>query len=252
MKRGKRLALSALCGIAAAAVALMAIGGVRAEAARAEQEALERYGGDLTTVCVATRTIGPSEEIDEGNVEVVEWVSSMLPTDAITSLQDAAGKVTTSRIPKGAPLSSAYFERTDSAVEVPRGKVAVSIASDAEHAVGGALTRGDTVDVYVSKDGVADRLVSAEVLDTSALADGGGKMSWVTLAVEPSAMQELLAATALGTVWLAVPGAEAGTDLGAAESNDADIGVDAGESDVAAIQDGSANAADEATEGEGQ
>ena len=248
MKRGKRLALSALCGIAAAAVVLTAIGGVRAEAARAEQEALERYGGDLTAVCVATRTIGPSEEIDEGNVEVVEWVSSMLPTDAITSLQDAAGKVTTSRIPQGAPLSSAYFERTDSAVEVPHGKVAVSIASDAEHAVGGALARGDLVDVYVSKDGVADRLVSAEVLDTSALADGGGKMSWVTLAVEPSAMRELLAATALGTVWLAIPGA----DVGTVEANDADIGVSAGESDIAAMQDGDANAADEVTEGEGQ
>ena len=247
MKRGKRLALSALCGIAAAAVALTAIGGVRAEAARAEQEALERFGGDLTAVCVATRTIGPSEEIDEGNVEVVEWVSSMLPTDAITSLQDAAGKVTTSRIPQGAPLSSAYFERTDSAVEVPRGKVAVSIASDAEHAVGGALARGDLVDVYVSKDGVADRLVSAEVLDTSALADGG-KMNWVTLAVEPSAMQELLAATALGTVWLAVPGA----DVGTVEANDADNGLSAGESDIATMQDGGANAADEVTEGEGQ
>lgn len=250
MKRGKRLALSALCGIAAAAVALTAIGGVRAEAARAEQEALERYGGDLTAVCVATRTIGPSEEIDEGNVEVVEWVSSMLPTDAITSLQDAAGKVTTSRIPQGAPLSSAYFERTDSAVEVPRGKVAVSIASDAEHAVGGALARGDAVDVYVSKDGVANRLVQAEVLDTSALADAGSKMSWVTLAVEPSAMQELLAATAQGTVWLVLPGADAGADMGAGGEQSA---VDGAEDDVEVADEADdAGSAGEATEGEGQ
>lgn len=218
MRRGKRLALSALCGIAAAAVAWTAIGSVRAEAARAEQEALERYGGDLTAVCVATRTIGPSEEIDEGNVEVVEWVSSLLPADAVTSLQDAAGKVATSRIPKGAPLSSVYFERTESAIEVPRGRVAVSVASDAEHAVGGALMRGDTVDVYVSKDGVANRLTQAEVLDTSALADGGGKLSWVTLAVDSSAVQELLAATGFGTVWLAMPGVEA------EESADAPLG----------------------------
>ena len=66
--------------------------------------------------------------------------------------------------------------------------------------------RGDAVDVYVSKDAVADRLASARVLDTSALATGGGEVSWVTLAVEPSCVQELLAAMSLGQVTLVVPG----------------------------------------------
>lgn len=214
MKRRKRLALSALAGFAAAAIALMAIGDVRAEAARAEREALARYGGDLTAVCVATRDIDPGERIDEGNVEVVEWVSSMLPVDAVTSHKDAVGKTSTSRIPAGAPLSSVYFERRESALEIPQGKVAVSVSSDAEHAVGGVLERGEIVDVYLSRDALADRLAQAEVLNTSTLANGGGDVSWVILAVDPEAVKELLAAASQGTVWLVIPNAdvEGGTD----------------------------------------
>mgnify|MGYP000388139028 CR=1 FL=1 len=72
--------------------------------------------------------------------------------------------------------------RDERVVQVPRGTVAISVASDAEHAVGGSLARGDEVDVYVADASVADRLTRAEVLDTSVLADGGGDLSWVTLA----------------------------------------------------------------------
>lgn len=214
MKRGRRLALSALAGFAAAAIALLAIGDVRAEAARAEQEVLARYGGDLVAVCVATRDIDPGERVDEGNVEVVEWVSGMLPIDAVTSLKDAAGKTATSRIPSGAPLSSVYFERRESGLEVPQGKVAVSVSSDAEHAVGGVLERGEVVDVYLSRDALADRLTQAEVLNTSTLANGGGDVSWVVLAIDPSAVREVLAAASQGTVWLVVPGADADGNSG--------------------------------------
>lgn len=234
MKRRKRLALSALAGFAAAAIALMAIGDVRAEAARVEQEVLARYGGDLTSVCVATRDIDPGEKIDEGNVEVVEWVSSMLPVDAVTSLKDAVGKTSTSRIPAGAPLSSVYFERRESALEIPQGKVAVSVSSDAEHAVGGVLERGEIVDVYFSRDALADRLAQAEVLNTSTLANGGGDVSWVILAVDPGAVKELLAAASQGTVWLVIPNAdvEGGTDGAITE----DIEKDASAQDANAYE----------------
>lgn len=234
MKRKKRLALSALAGFAAAAIALMAIGDVRAEAARAEQEALARYGGDLTAVCVATRDIDPGERIDEGNVEVVEWVSSMLPVDAVTSLKDAVGKTLTSRIPAGAPLSSVYFERRESVLEIPQGKVAVSVSSDAEHAVGGVLERGEIVDVYLSRDALADRLAQAEVLNTSVLANGGDDVSWVILAVDPEAVKELLAAASQGMVWLVIPNVdvEGGTDGAIAE----DIEKDASAQDANASE----------------
>lgn len=221
MRRRTRLVLSALTGVAAAALFVVYASGVRAEAHAAQREVLERFGGDTVPVCVAIREIEPGEEIDEGNVRVEEWAASLLPSGALTSLSDAAGKMATSRIPKRAPLSGVYFERHEDAARVPDELVAVSVPSDAEHAVGGVLARGDEVEVYVMANGVADRLTAAEVLDTSVLAQGGGDMSWVTLAVEPSVVEELLAAISVGTVSLVAPGADA-KQQGASSTVDAD------------------------------
>ena len=191
-------------GAMAAVLAWGAIHSARSDAEAAKREAAARYGGDLVGVCVAKHAIDPGEKIDEGNTEVLEWVSTMLPEDAVTSLSKVAGRVATSHIPAHTPLAEAYFERADSALEVPRGKVAVSVASDAEHAVGGVLARGQEVDVYASKDSVANKLMSAEVVDTSSLAENGGDLTWVTLAVRPNAVRELLAAASRGMVTLAV------------------------------------------------
>ena len=211
--------LSALSGAAAAALFMLYASGVRVEAEQERRETIERFGGELVSVCVALRDIEPGEEIDEGNVAVEEWASSLLPADALTSLSASVGKTATSRIPRRAPLSGVYFERREDAASVPKGKVAVSVPSGAERAVGGALERGDSVDVYVTNGSVADRLTSAEVLDTSVLAEGGGDLAWVTLAVNPSAVRELLAATSAGAVSLVAPGD--GVDAAAPESAEA-------------------------------
>lgn len=144
MKRTVRLGLSAVMGLSAALLAWSAVAGAHAEAEQASRRALERYGGDVTRVCVALREIEPGDEISEGNVKVVEWVSSLMPEDALTSMGDASGLVATARIPAHTPLAKAHFLRDERVVQVPRGTVAISVASDAEHAVGGSLARGDT------------------------------------------------------------------------------------------------------------
>lgn len=224
MNRRTRLLVSAIAGIAAAVISFTAISGAHQEAERARRETLEQYGGELVSVCVATRDIDPGEQIDDGNAVVTEWVSTLLPAEAVTSLADVAGRTATARIPAHAPLSEAYFEQRESAVDVPRGKVAVSVASDAEHAVGGVLERGDLVDVYVQGDALADKLTDAEVIDTSALASGSGDVQWVTLAVRPSVVRELLAAASRGMVTLAVPAEQEDGDR---DSDDAEEKSDA-------------------------
>lgn len=206
MKRRTRIALSVVSGVAAAIAALLYASSVQAEAQKAQQEALARYGGEVVSVCVATRDIEPGDVMDESCVANEEWIASLLPPDAVTSLDDVLGKTATSSIPRRSVLSPQYFKRDEKAVSVPSGKVAVSVASDAEHAVGGALVSNAVVDVYVSRDAVADRLVRARVLDTSAIANGGGDISWVTLAVDPASVRELLSATTKGVVTLVVPG----------------------------------------------
>lgn len=206
MKRLTRIALSITSGVAAAAIALLYVSSVRAEVERAQEEARARYGGELASVCVASRDIEPGEVLDEGNVTVEEWVTSLLPAGASTQVAEVAGKTATSRIPKNAVVSPLYLMQDEGGVEVPAGKVAVSVASDEEHSVGGLVSAGDTVDVYVSKDAVADRLTEAQVLDTSTEATGGGQLSWVTLAVKPESVRELLAAVSRGSITLVIPG----------------------------------------------
>lgn len=209
MDRRKRLLISAMAGIIAAVVSYAAISEARREADRVKREAMEQYGGDLIAVCVASREIEPGEKIDEGNTTVTEWASTLLPAGSIEGLSDAVGRTATARIPAHAPLAEAYFEHEEGAVDVPRGMVAVSVASDCEHAVGGAIERGVRVDVYAQGDALADKLASAKVIDSNVLSAGGGDVQWVTLAVRPSEVRELLAATSRGMVTLAVPGDDA-------------------------------------------
>ena len=210
MKRGMRIVLSMVVGIAAAVVSLAYAADVRAQAEAAHDEALSRYGGETVEVCVARRSIDAGETVGEGDLVIEEWASSLLPEDAATSRSDVVGKVPTSRIPKRAVFCPTYFKASENAVDVPKGMVAVSVSADAAHAMGGSLAAGDAVDVYVSADGVADRLCAARVVDSSVLAAGGGDLSWVTLAVRPESVKELLSAVTRGAVTITVPAPAAG------------------------------------------
>ena len=208
MRKKARVVVSVAMGLLAAVLTCWYVTSVREEAQVRQRETIESYGGDVTRVCVATRDIEPGERIDDGSVAVEDWVSSLLPSDAFTSMEEVAGKTATSRIPKRAVVSAAYFiEKPVGSLEVPDGMVAVSVASDEEHALGGAIKAGDRVDVYASRDSVADLLLSAQVLDTSSERLGGAELSWVTLGVEPERVPELLAVTSQGMVTIATGGA---------------------------------------------
>ena len=134
-------------------------------------------------------------------------MASLLPRDAATELRQVRGDVTTSRIPKNAVICDVYTKAESHTLEVPKGKVAVSVAVDAEHSVGGATGVGSYVDVYVQKDGVTDRLCGARVIDTSEEAGTTreGKIEWVTLAADPEDVKELLGASGKGAVSLTIP-----------------------------------------------
>ena len=125
---------------------------------------------------------------------------------------------------------------------VPAGKVAVSVAVDEEHAVGGAIAPNDQVDVYVSNNGVADRLCSASVIDTSAHGQESesSSITWATLAIDPERVSEVLAATAKGAVSLTMPEAASGENASDGDA-DEDGEKDAGEqttSDSSGNEDG--------------
>ncbi len=216
MRRRTRLAASAACGIAAFACAATGVSSVQAEARAAEERVLVEFGGDRIDVCVATADLDQGSVVGEADVETRSWASTMLPTDAVTSLDEAVGRQTTSSVPAGAVLSERYFERPDDALEVPSGLVAVSVPSKSQLAIGGALRRGDAVDVYVSDGNVTDLLIGgAKVIDLSTEGAGSSEaLDWVTIAVEPERVVDVLSATAHGSISLTLPaaGAEADAD----------------------------------------
>ena len=209
MNKSKRIAISLVTGVLAALLCMVYGSSIRSQAEQVQAETLAKYGGDRVEVCVAARDIDVGETLDETNVITQEWLTSLLPRDAATELRQVRGDVTTSRIPKAESHK----------LEVPKGKVAVSVAVDAEHSVGGATGVGSYVDVYVQKDGVTDRLCGAHVIDTSE--DSGatreGKIEWVTLAADPEDVKELLGASGKGTVSLTIPATARGKKSGGDE-----------------------------------
>ena len=216
MERRVRLLASVLCGVAACGVAFLTFSSVEGEAQAARAEALAAYGGDVVPVCVATREIEAGEELDASCVEVRDWAVDLLPEDALTSLDEARGREVSARVPKGAVIAEAYFSAERGVLEVPDGTVAVSVPLQPAYALGGAFAPGEDVDVYVTSDGVVSRLAEGcRVVDANTFGtDGSGSLEWATLAVAPEAAGELLAASARGTVALAVPGDEASGSAG--------------------------------------
>ena len=211
MNKSKRIAISLVAGVLAALLCMVYGSSIRSQAERVQAETLAKYGGDRVEVCVAARDIDVGETLDETNVITQEWLTSLLPRDAATELRQVRGDVTTSRIPKNAVICNVYTKAESHKLEVPKGKVAVS--------VGGATGVGSYVDVYVQKDGVTDRLCGAHVIDTSE--DSGatreGKIEWVTLAADPEDVKELLGASGKGTVSLTIPATARGKKSGGDE-----------------------------------
>ncbi len=210
MRHGKRLIASVASGLLAAALSLWYGASLQAGAEQERQEMLAAYGGDLVSVCVASRDIEAGETIDEGCVRVEEWVAGMLPSGALTSVDDVIGKQATSAIPEQAVLCPLYFEARSGSFGYTR-RPGCGLGGRRRRPCRGRLYRaGTSVDVYVSANGVADRLCGAHVIDTSAQGQGAasGDLSWVTLAVEPDCVTVMLAATAKGTIALAAPGEE--------------------------------------------
>lgn len=207
----KRMAIVAIaCGIACAACVAAFLVLTQREADSARAEALARYGGEQVEVCVASRDIAAGERIDYGALETRMWVADLLPDGAVRSSGDAMGEIATSSIIKGEVITSKRFESQRNALDVPVGKQAVSVPAKAVQAVGGAIAPGMSVDVYSSGDTATTALaLGVVVLDTS-VGDSGSLTSsesgWITLAVEPSKVQEVIAAAGKTSLYFVIPG----------------------------------------------
>ena len=91
MNKSKRIAISLVAGVLAALLCMVYGSSIRSQAERVQAETLAKYGGDRVEVCVAARDIDVGETLDETNVITQEWLTSLLPRDAVTELRQVRG-----------------------------------------------------------------------------------------------------------------------------------------------------------------
>lgn len=212
MKQKRMTIIALVCGVVCAVCVVLFMGSVQSQAAKERSESLARYGGEQVEVCVASRDIAAGETLDVSSIETKLWVSGLLPDEAVLKGEDAFGQTATTSIFKGEVIVAKRFQKHASDLDIPAGLQAVSVPVKAVQAVGGSITQGMRVNVYSTGDAATTKLVSgALVLDTSvgeseSLSSSNG--GWVTLAVEPGRVQEIVAASSKTSLYLVVPGEE--------------------------------------------
>lgn len=210
MNQKKMTVIAVACGIACAVCVALFMVSVQGEADAARNEALARYGGEQVEALVATRDIVAGERVDFSSVETKMWIADLLPEHAIRTSADAVGKTLTSTIFKGEVITEGRFDSEHSSIDVPTGKQAVSVPAKAVQAVGGVIQAGMSIDVYSSGDTTTTLIAhDVNVLDSSVGNAGvltSGSNGWITLAVDPEQVQEVIAASNKTTLYFTLPG----------------------------------------------
>lgn len=266
-----RVVLSSACALLAVMACLAYASGVREEAERVRAEVLERYGGEVVTLVVASTRLEPGDVVSQSNVSTREWVADLAPEGAVVSLADALGREVGVATEKGAPLTQLTFRSSSDLADVPDGHVALSIPLTDKLGVPRGIGQGATLVAYaVTNEGT--RLVSGEMTVLAApVATALGSGGQLTLSLLPDDVAAVLTASASGDLRLVMPAGEAtvvetqppasvedvagqvdgGALEGEASGQDADeaAGAQAGEGDAraaeAAKNDGGGQAAEE-------
>ena len=216
-RQRKQTAIAICCGVLAALCVFAYTATIKSEASMARAAAIQQYGGERVPVLVATKTIPIGGTVDESNATVQEWLVDFLPQgQAAQSHEQLEGLVAQSEIRVNEPILLERVGDGSSRITVPDGLAAASVASDDVLAVGGAIRAGSVVDVYVEAASgeitmIGERIL---VLETCTPDDAGDKqISWVTLAVTPSSVSELISASARGTIHFVLPGNSAANQV---------------------------------------
>lgn len=111
------------------------------------------------------------------------------------------------------------FEGSNVTLDVPEGLAALSVPAKDVQAVGGSLAAGETADLY-AVGGTSTVLLARDVLvlATSSTGSEGAQteLSWVTVAIAPESVQEIIDASQKSELYFVLPSAES-ADESAAE-----------------------------------
>lgn len=210
MNRRVRLAASGACALLSTALCLAYGEHVRSQSERLREEALERYGGEVVTLVVATEGIEAGESVSRANAAEREWLVDLAPADAVTGLDSVLGAEVSVPVAAGVPLTELNFRDGAESVEVPADLVALSVPLDDDLGVPPGIAVGASLAAYeADEDGV--RMISEDVRVLAVPQASTGLMGAgsITVAVPPDDVARLLAASDAGCLRLALPGDEA-------------------------------------------
>ena len=189
MKRNKSLIVGLLCGVLCACCVFAYTQVLRNQVIEERNEALARYGGEQIEVCVAKRDIAAGETIDESCTETRTWLADLLPAGAFANSQDVAGMRASSDIYAGEVLLEKRFSQGMQTLSIPQGLTALSVPAQNVQA--------------------STKLIGQDILvvatDVSSESSSTANISWITLAVKPSSVQEMVAAVASAELYFTLP-----------------------------------------------
>lgn len=210
MKQRRLTVVAIACGMLCAACVAVFLWSVQGEADAARAEVLSRYGGDQVEVCVATRDVAAGERLDASAVETKLWVADLLPEGAVSDAALVVGRTATTSILKGEVIVEKRFQEGQGTLDIPQGMQAVSVPAKAVQAVGGAIRPGMVVDVYSSGSSGTIALAQGVIVLAASVGESGSLVSndtgWITLAVAPERVEEIIAASSKTSLYFALPG----------------------------------------------
>ena len=209
MKQKKLTIISVTMGAMAMLLVLFYMYSVQSEADSARNEVLARYGGEQVEVYVATRDILVGERVDSSSIERKKWVADLLPEKPILITESLVGKTATSSIYKGEVFTHGRFEEKKDMLDIPSGTQAVSVPVKTVEVVGGAIQPGMEVDVYLTGNTTTSNIGrNVKVLALSVGNSNNSKAQengWITLALDSSRVQEIIAGAAKGSLYFVIP-----------------------------------------------
>ena len=162
MNRRFRYLISGACALLAIVLCLAYGEQVRLQCERERTEALERYGGEVVRLVVATETIEAGETIDANNATERDWVAELAPAGSLTELASVEGAQVSVPVAAGMPVTELNLRDPSEAIEVPSGMVALAISAGSDTGVPQGLEVGATLAAYeVGAEGV--RLIADDL-----------------------------------------------------------------------------------------
>lgn len=200
-----RILISSACAVAAVLTCFAYTGHVRDEAERMRTEAMRRYGGEVVSLVVANRSIEVGEVVSMADVEVRDWLSSLAPEGAQTSIDEVVGKEVSVPVCSGAPLVELNFRDPTDLVDVPSGHVAVSVPISEKLGVTSGIAVGTHVVIYRTTEETAELIGGdATVLAVPGNSSSIGRAS-MTIAVTAKDVPAVLTASASGDLRIVCP-----------------------------------------------